>query len=127
MILCYATPNKRTFLQLSFWSSLTGLWKSKIQVSTGALIFKYFSRKGSVNFQESPLYSSTLYSSMYQQTLLKFFNELYSVTHKNNIKVDCPQKQIDRPRPFRLPSWLLFVGLYLYSNLNKSLMEAIDT
>ena len=43
------------------------------------------------------------------------------------IKVDRPQKQIDRWRPFCRPSWLSFVGLNLYSNLNKILMEAVLT
>ena len=40
------------------------------------------------------------------------------------IKVDCPQKQTDRRHPFCQPSWLSFVKLNLYSNLNKNLMEA---
>ena len=43
------------------------------------------------------------------------------------IKVDCLQKQTGRQQPFCQPSWLLFVGLNLYSNLNTSLMEKIDT
>ena len=36
-------------------------------------------------------------------------------------KIEGPQEQIDRRRPF----WQSFIGQIPYSNLNESLMEAI--